>query len=86
MNYPYAAEARGLVEAPAEVVFAFLDDQENLSGHMSKPSGMMLGSTIKIVMEPDHAKRRVAVRIQRSHPRGSAGCRGGRHVPDPAGE
>jgi hypothetical protein len=57
MNYPYAAEAHGIVQAPAEVVFAFLDDQENLSAHMSKSSGMMLGSTMKIVMEPDHTKR-----------------------------
>ena len=56
-SYPFSAEARGIVEAPAEVVFAILDDQENLSSHMSKPSGMMLGTTMKIVMEPDHTKR-----------------------------
>lgn len=56
-SYPFYAEARGVVEAPAEVVFAFLDDQENLSSHMSKPSGMMLGTTMKIIMEPDHTKR-----------------------------
>jgi hypothetical protein len=56
-SYPFSAEARGIVEAPAEVVFDFLDDQENLSSHMSKPSGMMLGTTMKIVMEPDHTKR-----------------------------
>jgi hypothetical protein len=56
-SYPFSAEARGIVEAPAEVVFAFLDDQENLSSHMSKPSGMMLGTTMKIVMEPDHTRR-----------------------------
>lgn len=55
-SYPYAAEARGIIEAPADVVFAFLDDQENLSSHMSKPSGMMLGTTMKIFMEPDHTK------------------------------
>ncbi len=57
ISYPFSAEARGLVEAPAEVVFAFLDDQENLSSHMSKPSGMMLGTTMNITMEPDHTKR-----------------------------
>ena len=56
-SYPFSAEARGIVEAPADVVFAFLDDQENLSSHMSKPSGMMLGTTMKIIMEPDHTKR-----------------------------
>jgi hypothetical protein len=56
-SYPFSAEARGDVEAPAEVVFAFLDDQENLSSHMRKPSGMMLGTTMTIIMEPDHTKR-----------------------------
>jgi hypothetical protein len=56
-SYPFSAEARGIVEAPAEDVFAFLDDQENLSSHMSKPSGMMLGTAMKIVMEPDHTRR-----------------------------
>lgn len=55
-SYPYAAEARGIIEAPAEAVFAFLDDQENLSSHMSKPSGMMLGTTMRIFMEPDRTK------------------------------
>jgi ligand-binding SRPBCC domain-containing protein len=57
MSHPFSAEARGIVEAPAETVFAFLDDQANLSSHMSKPSSMMLGTTMKIVMEPDHTKR-----------------------------
>jgi hypothetical protein len=28
-SYPFSAEARGVVEAPAEVAFAFLDDQES---------------------------------------------------------
>mgnify|MGYP000636777420 CR=1 FL=1 len=57
ITYPYSAEASGMVEAPADVVFDFLDDQENLSAHMSKPSGMMLGSTMKIEMEPAQPKR-----------------------------
>lgn len=56
-SYAFSTEARGIVEAPAEVVFAFLDDQENLSSHMSKPSAMMLGTKMKIFMEPDHTKR-----------------------------
>jgi hypothetical protein len=56
-SYPFHAEARGMVEAPAEAVFNFLDDQANLSSHMSEPSAMMLGSTMKIVMEPDHTRR-----------------------------
>lgn len=56
-EYPDFAEARGTVDAPAMVVFDFLDDQANLSAHMSQSSGMMLGSTMDIRMEPDHTRR-----------------------------
>jgi hypothetical protein len=55
-SYPFVAEASGIVEAPADVVFAFLDDQENLSSHMSKPSLMMLGTTMEIVMDADRTR------------------------------
>jgi hypothetical protein len=55
-SFPFHAETTGIVEASADIVFAFLDDQANLSSHMSKPSGMMLGSTMKIFMETDHTK------------------------------
>jgi hypothetical protein len=33
-----------------------MDDQENLSSHMTKSSGMMFGTSMQIVMEPDHTK------------------------------
>jgi hypothetical protein len=45
------------VNAPVAVVFDFLDDQANLAAHMSKPSGMMLGSRMDIHMEADHTRR-----------------------------
>lgn len=38
---PGRLEASVVVAATAERVFAFLDDQQNLSAHMSKPSGRM---------------------------------------------
>ncbi len=56
-TYPNSAETRGTIGAPVTDVFAFLDDQANLSAHMSKPSAMMLGSTMDIHMEPDHTRR-----------------------------
>ena len=56
-TYPFSAQARGIVDAPVDLVFAFLDDQENLSSHMSRPSGMMLGTTMTIIMDPDHTRR-----------------------------
>lgn len=56
-EYPDFAEARGTIGAPPMVVFDFLDDQANLSAHMSQSSGMMLGSTMDIRMEPDHTRR-----------------------------
>jgi hypothetical protein len=40
----HAADATGAIDAPAETVFEFLDDQSNLSSHMSESSWMMLGS------------------------------------------
>jgi hypothetical protein len=55
-TYPNSTEAHGTIGAPVTDVFAFLDDQANLSAHMSKPSAMMLGSTMDIHMEPDHTR------------------------------
>jgi hypothetical protein len=49
--YSHAADATGAIDAPAETVFEFLDDQSNLSSHMSESSWMMLGSTLDIHMD-----------------------------------
>jgi hypothetical protein len=56
-NYSGFAETHGSIDAPVATVFDFLDDQANLSAHMSKPSGMMLGSTMTIRMEADHTRQ-----------------------------
>jgi hypothetical protein len=56
-TYARFAEAIGDIHQDAAAVFDFLDDQANLSAHMSRSSGMMLGSTMNIHMEPDHTRR-----------------------------
>lgn len=56
-GYSRHAETQGLVRADPRTVFDFLDDQSNLSAHMSKSSGMMMGSRMDIHMEPDHTRR-----------------------------
>ncbi|GLQ56618.1 SRPBCC family protein [Devosia nitrariae] len=56
-SYSRYAEALGRVNAPVATLFDFLDDQSNLSAHMSKPSGMMLGSTMEIYMDADRTRR-----------------------------
>lgn len=50
-TYTHFADAVGTIEVPADVVFDFLDDQANLSSHMSKSSWMMLGTTMHIYMD-----------------------------------
>lgn len=50
------SEAQGPVAAPPATLYAFLDDQSNLSAHMRQSSGMMLGSSMDIHMEADHTR------------------------------
>lgn len=51
------AETSVLILASPTAIYEFLDDQSNLSAHMRQSSGMMLGSSMDIHMEPDHARR-----------------------------
>ena len=46
MTFHYTQEARSTIAAKADAVFAFLDDQASLGGHMEKPSAMMLGGSM----------------------------------------
>jgi hypothetical protein len=55
--YRYSERAEAIIDADAATVFEFLDDQANLSAHMSQSSGMMLGTSMDIQMEPDHTRR-----------------------------
>lgn len=47
-SFPFHHESSGLVNAPVEQVFAFLDDPKALAAHMDKSSMMMLGSRMSI--------------------------------------
>ncbi|AWC23703.1 hypothetical protein ASC75_08055 [Aminobacter sp. DSM 101952] len=55
-RYAKYAETNGLIEASPTAIYEFLDDQSNLSAHMRQSSGMMLGSSMDIHMEPDQAR------------------------------
>lgn len=50
------ADTVATVNAPADKLFAFLDDHKNLSSHMSKSSGMMLGSRMEIYLDAAGAR------------------------------
>ena len=45
---PYHCETEVVVNAPADAVFALLDDQRRLSAHMTKPTWMMAGSVMTL--------------------------------------
>ena len=60
---PLHCEAKGFVSAPADRVFAYVDDHARLASHMSKPSWKMGGGRMSI--EVDQAQgRRVGSRIR----------------------
>jgi hypothetical protein len=46
LTYAQSAEFEVVVAAPAQQLFDYLDDQENLGTHMQKSSVMMLGSSM----------------------------------------
>lgn len=50
-SYTHSADATGIIAAPHDAVFDFLDDHSNLSSHMSKSSWMTLGTTMDIYMD-----------------------------------
>lgn len=56
-DYARYHEASGLIGASPSAIYEFLDDQANLSAHMRRSSGMMLGSSMDIHMEADHTRR-----------------------------
>ncbi len=57
VGYAKYAETSGRIDASPAEIYEFLDDQSNLSAHMRQSSGMMLGSSMDIHMEPDHTRR-----------------------------
>ena len=64
---PFHSEHRVFVDAPADAVFAHLDDHARLSAHMTRRSWMMAGSRMTLQLDPDQG-----------HAVGSAICLSGR--------
>lgn len=56
-GYSRYSEAQGRVDASRHALFDFLDDHANLGAHMSRPSGMMFGSIMKVQMDHDRTRR-----------------------------
>lgn len=56
-QYQRHAEATSECRAPAEAVFAHLDNQEKLGAHMSKPSWMMLGGHMRYELDEARGQR-----------------------------
>ena len=52
-SFPFHHESTGLVHAPVEQVFAFLDDPKAMSAHMGKSSMMMAGTRMSIDVDAD---------------------------------
>jgi hypothetical protein len=54
--FPFHFECSVVVNAPAEAVFARLDDPRLLSAHMSRSSGMMAGSRMEIELDASQGR------------------------------
>jgi Polyketide cyclase / dehydrase and lipid transport len=54
--FPFHFESKVVVNAPAEAVFARLDDPKLLSAHMSRSSGMMAGSRMEIELDASQGR------------------------------
>jgi hypothetical protein len=54
--YPYHAEIQGIVPAPADALFAHVDDPVRLAAHMSRPSWQMVGTSMKLETDAGHGK------------------------------
>lgn len=54
--FPFHDESVALVDAPADRVFAYLDDPKALSAHMGKSSAMMMGSRMSMKVDADDGR------------------------------
>jgi hypothetical protein len=52
-SFPFHDESTALAHAPADRVFAYLDDPKALAAHMGESSMMMLGSRMSIDIDAD---------------------------------
>jgi hypothetical protein len=56
MTYAHSAEAVAIIDASADALFNYLDDQQRLGSHMQKPSMMMMGG--RMTYDFDEARGR----------------------------
>jgi hypothetical protein len=61
--FPHREESAAVLRATADAAFAYLDDLRQLSAHMEKPSGMMLGSRMHIETD-ERGGRAVGSRVR----------------------
>ena len=52
-SFPFHDESTAFAHAPADRVFAYLDDPKSLSAHMGESSMMMLGSRMSMDVDAD---------------------------------
>jgi hypothetical protein len=55
--YSYHYEKSILVPKTQLEVFEFVDDHQKFSSHMNEPSGMMMGSRMKTIIDNDHFQK-----------------------------
>jgi hypothetical protein len=56
LSLPFHCESRREVHAPADVLFPYLDDHNQLSAHMTKSSWMMLGSRMDVDLDASEGR------------------------------
>ena len=61
--FPHREESTAVLRATADAAFAYLDDFRQLSAHMEQPSGMMLGSRMRIETD-ERGGRAVGSRVR----------------------
>jgi hypothetical protein len=61
--FSHREESTAVLQATADAAFAYLDDFKQLSAHMEQPSGMMLGSLMRIETD-EHGGRAVGSKVR----------------------
>jgi hypothetical protein len=57
MNYAHREEVVRSIRTTSEDLFAYLDDQVIIVSHMEKPSAMMLGGSMRYILDEDRARK-----------------------------
>jgi hypothetical protein len=57
MNYDHRDEVFRSIQTTPKALFAYLDDQVSLGSHMEKPSAMMLGGSMRYILDEGKGRR-----------------------------